>query len=64
MRRVLITGINGFIGRHLSQFLHGQGMQIVVLEHDRPVKDSLGITTGFSPAALVRSLEGIDAIVH
>lgn len=29
MKRVLVTGANGFIGRHLSQVLHGQGAMVV-----------------------------------
>jgi len=64
MRRVLITGINGFIGSHLCQHPALDDWQIRTLARDRPGNTSLSLTHVDSTDSWAAALEGIDAIVH
>ena len=77
MKKILITGADGFIGSHLCEVLHAKGYEIRALsfynsfnfwghlEH-LPCKDSLEIVSGdlrdsFFCDSLVK---GVDAVLH
>ena len=62
MGRVLITGINGFIGSHLAKLLTSRGWDVQALERDRP--GGLALSSVDSIDLWARGLVGIDAIVH
>lgn len=80
MRRVLVTGVAGFIGSHLAERLVSRGLQVVGADaftdyYPRPVKEANIAGLRNSPlftllesdlavADLGPVLDGVDAVVH
>jgi len=71
MKRIAVTGANGFIGRHLVRYAVSQGYEVVgVVRSERAgqvVRASGGQACellGRDPEALVRALDGCQALVH
>ena len=69
--RVLVTGGNGFVGRHLVQALHGRGSTVRVLalpDEDTSWLEHRGIAVYRGDIrdadALVAPMERVDAVVH
>jgi UDP-glucuronate decarboxylase len=61
--RVLITGINGFVGKHLSSYLRGKGFDIIGLDIT-PGTDVQGDVSDQNFVSNVLSKESFDAIIH
>lgn len=69
MTRVLVTGINGFIGAHVAHRLAGRGWRIAGADVQRyaagPCDDYVSVDLGAAGAdAALRSLPRADFIVH
>ena len=71
MSRVLITGGNGFVGRHLVTALQQRGDEVRVLalpEEDTCVLEEHGVDVHRgdirSPSTLVAAMDGADAVLH
>lgn len=66
--RILITGVNGFIGRHMAKFLSAEHEVLGVTRASTLVNDSLAIkliSADFSNPDFVNRLpSGIDCIIH
>lgn len=69
----LITGPSGFIGTHLTRYLHDKGILVRVITRDRAGLsfDHAGSTgievvegSYFEPALVRRALEGVDFVFH
>jgi len=69
---VLVTGANGFVGRHLVRFLSAQGQQVRALYHRREPDDALRQLPGVSWMqcdlldiyAVEAAVQGITGIYH
>lgn len=71
MKRIAITGANGFIGRHLVQHAVSDGFEVEGVVRSeaaaRVVREAGGHPVqliGHDPEALVRALDGCLAVVH
>ncbi len=71
MKRIAVTGANGFVGRHLVRHAVSQGYEVVGVARSEPaaqtVRDAGGqacVLMGRDPEALVRALDGCRAVVH
>jgi nucleoside-diphosphate-sugar epimerase len=61
--RVLITGINGFVGKHLSIYLRGKGFDVVGLDIT-PGTDIQGDISDQDFVSNVLAKESFDAVIH
>lgn len=66
--RVLVTGLSGFVGGHLSQRLLADGHQVVGLSRSPQLNSESGaislqgdVTTG---VGLTAAVNGVDAVIH
>ena len=70
MRRVLVTGATGFVGRHLCDLLSSRGFDVTAAVRNEPLPEDdfghpfavigdIGATVDWSPI-----LDGIDTVVH
>lgn len=71
MKRIAVTGANGFVGRHVVRQAVASGWEVVgVVRSDaaaRVVQEDGGhpwLIVGRDPEALVRALDGCAAVVH
>ena len=71
MKRIAVTGANGFVGRHVVRSAVAAGWEVVgVVRSDaaaRVVQEDGGqpwVIVGRDPEALVRALDGCAAVVH
>jgi GDP-4-dehydro-6-deoxy-D-mannose reductase len=67
-QRIIITGINGFVGHHLARELVSHGATVVGLGHDAEVAPDLqDIVAEYHSADLIEQwpeVENIDAVIH
>lgn len=67
-RRAAITGVNGFVGRHVARSLVEAGWAVVGIGHDeRPTGGVEGLVEEYVSADLTRgwpSIPGLEAVVH
>lgn len=61
---MLVTGVNGFIGRQLAPRLEQAGWRVVTLARDRQAADSLPLTHQDPADRWQPYLEGLDAVLH
>ena len=72
MLKILVTGVNGFVGHHLVRELHGRGYSVVGLGYGGDVQPEIGamledyILCDLSDVSQVAKLplEGINAIIN
>ena len=71
MRRIAVTGANGFVGRHVVRHAVADGYEVVGIVRSEPaaqvVREAGGDPVqlvGRDPEALVRALDGCRAVVH
>ncbi len=71
MKRIAVTGANGFVGRHLLRHAVARGHEVVGVVRSeaasRAVREDGGQPCemmGRDPEALVRALDGCEALVH
>ncbi len=71
MKRIAVTGANGFVGRHRVRHAVSQGYEVVGVARSeaaaQTVRDAGGqacVLMGRDPEALVRALDGCRAVVH
>jgi NADH dehydrogenase len=71
MKRIAVTGANGFVGRHVVRHAVAAGYEVAgIVRSDaaaRVVRESGGypvLLVGRDPEALVRALDGCRAVVH
>ncbi len=71
MKRIAVTGANGFVGRHLVRHAVGCGHEVIGVVRSeaapRAVREDGGQPCemmGRDPEALVRALDGCEAVVH
>lgn len=64
LRRVLVTGASGFLGRAVSEGLRADGVEVVGV--DRVADAGRGVVAGDTtdPAGWAAELDGCDAVVH
>lgn len=67
-RRVAVTGINGFVGKHLTRELADNGIEVVgVGQEDRPHVEIADLVSGYHSADLAEVWpvkSKVDAVVH
>lgn len=67
-KRVVITGINGFVGHHLARALAQQQAEVVGISQDSEVSEKLrDIVTEYHQADLIAAwpeIENVDAVIH
>ncbi|MGI0078050.1 MAG: NAD-dependent epimerase/dehydratase family protein [Nitrososphaerales archaeon] len=61
--KVLITGVNGFVGRHLSRYLGGKGFEILGVDIVQG-SDLIGDISNSDFVLNVLSRENFDAVIH
>ena len=71
MKRIAVTGANGFVGRHVVRHAVAEGYEVVGIVRSEPaaqvVREAGGDPVqlvGRDPEALVRALDGCRAVVH
>ncbi|HEX9187665.1 MAG TPA: NAD(P)H-binding protein, partial [Vicinamibacteria bacterium] len=71
MKRIAVTGANGFVGRHVVRHAVAAGHEVVGVVRSEAaaqvVRESGGypiLLVGRDPEALVRALDGCQAVVH
>ena len=57
IKKVLVTGIKGFVGRHLSKRLKEVGFQVVTTTKNRKLIDVTNVDQ-------IPTIENVNAIVH
>jgi GDP-4-dehydro-6-deoxy-D-mannose reductase len=67
-KRVVITGINGFVGHHLARELSKQNVDVVGVSQDPEVSESIkDIVSEYHGADLIAgwpAIENVDAVIH
>jgi GDP-4-dehydro-6-deoxy-D-mannose reductase len=67
-QRIVITGINGFVGHHLARELASNNISVIGIGHDANVAPDLAdIVNEYYSADLIEewpAIENIDAVVH
>lgn len=67
-KRVVITGINGFVGHHLARALAQQQVEVIGISQDSEVSEKLrDIVTEYHQADLIAAwpeVENVDAVIH
>jgi len=67
-RRIVITGVNGFVGHHLAQKLKSENITVIGLGHDKEASPHLKDTIDeYYGADLINewpNIDGVDAIIH
>lgn len=67
-KRVVVTGINGFVGHHLARELHSQNVDVIGVSQDPEVFEELkDIVTEYYGADLIAEwpkIENVDAVIH
>jgi len=71
MKRIAVTGANGFIGRHVVRHAAASGYEVAGIVRSEPAAHAVTEAggspvqlVGRDPEALVRALDGCSAIVH
>jgi len=71
MKRIAVTGANGFIGRHVVRHAAASGYEVAGIVRSEPAARAVSEAGGFpvqlvgrDPEALVRALDGCSAVVH
>ncbi len=66
--RIVISGINGFVGHHLARELHGAGVLVVGIGHDATVADEIkDIVEAYHQADLITTwpeTADVTAVIH
>lgn len=66
--RVVISGINGFVGHHLSRELHNAGMSVIGIGHDSDIAPEIkDIVDEYHSADLIQSwpdIPNVKAVIH
>ena len=67
--RIVVTGANGFIGRHLTESLHASGHSVVGIARGPARVPVTGVETVFARdimdgEAIRRALSGASAVIH
>ena len=66
--KVAVTGINGFVGKHLARELRSNGIGVVGIAHNTTVSTELdGVVDEYYSADLTAewpAISGVDAVVH
>jgi GDP-4-dehydro-6-deoxy-D-mannose reductase len=70
-KRILVTGINGFVGKHLARELHAQGMAIVGVATETPHPEIADLLESFLAIDLTDQTSvskidftNLDAVIH
>jgi GDP-4-dehydro-6-deoxy-D-mannose reductase len=67
-KRVVITGINGFVGHHLARTLAQQQVEVIGISQDSEVSEKLrDIVAEYHQANLIEAwpeIQNVDAIIH
>lgn len=67
-QRIVITGINGFVGHHLTRELTSQGISVIGIGQDESVTPELqGIVAEYHSANLIEAwpkIENVDGVIH
>ncbi len=67
-KRVVITGINGFVGHHLARKLSEQGVDVVGVSQDSEASQKIaGIVSEYHQADLINGwpqIDNVDAVIH
>ena len=70
-QRILVTGINGFVGKHLVRELHSQGVKVVGTASESANAEIAGLLDSFVACNLtdlesVKQLpiKDVDAVIH
>lgn len=67
-KRVVITGVNGFVGHHLARALAEQQAEVIGISQDSQVAEDLrDIVSEYHQADLIAAwpeIENVDAIIH
>lgn len=67
-KRIVVTGINGFVGHHLARKLSSEGVDVIGVGQDKAVADDLKkIVTEYHSANLAETwpeVNNIDAVIH
>lgn len=65
---IIVTGINGFVGKHLARHLHSHGVSVIGVGQDTQVSaDIKDVVDQYYQANLVESwppTDSVDAIIH
>lgn len=69
MKKILVTGASGFIGRHVVRVLHAAGLQVACLVRTGSNRQGLENTEQIvgdlgDPDSLRRALQGVDGVIH
>ena len=66
-RRIIITGVNGFVGHHLAQALHAEGFMVIGVGHDAISPKLEGIVSEYHKANLIETwpnVDNVDGVIH
>lgn len=71
MSKVIITGVNGFVGQHLAHEMHAQGHEVIGVGRDQTVDESLEsmLSNYYScdltdePSVAAIPLDSVDAVI-
>jgi GDP-4-dehydro-6-deoxy-D-mannose reductase len=67
-KRVVVTGVNGFVGHHLARALAAQEIEVIGISQDSQVSEKLkDIVTEYHQANLIEAwpdIQNVDAIIH
>ena len=66
--KIIITGINGFVGYHLTNYLNGLGVEVVGVGREKQVSSTISnIVSEYHQADLIDiwpEINNIDAVIH